>query len=298
MAPSDASISPAASVLLGGVAGSIAEVFVLPALVVRTRMMVQGADKSITRYSSFTDAVRTIYRAEGLGAFYKGLGLNVLFTPLARGLFMAGAEASKSTIGEGTVAKDFAAGMSAQLLASIAYVPRDVIIERCAIDGQLKSQVGSMANSAAALRTIVSAEGMRGFYRAFFPHQLVWVPFNGIFFASLGKLNEAEAAAGVNTSNYLLGVFNTFVSAGVAAAATNPVDVIKTRLQVAGANPELFNYTGPLDCLTKLLRAEGPSALFAGLAGRFMYAGPGFALFLPTYDLLKGVYLSQRSRPV
>ena len=33
-------------------------------------------------------------------------------------------------------AKDFAAGMGAQLLSSFAYVPRDIIVERCAIDGQ------------------------------------------------------------------------------------------------------------------------------------------------------------------
>ena len=60
----------------------------------------------------------------------------------------------------------------------------------------------------------------------------------------------------------------------------------------AGANPEVFDYRGPLDCLVKLLRAEGPSALFAGLVGRFMYTGPAFALFLPTYDLLKELYAS------
>ncbi|EOD33103.1 hypothetical protein EMIHUDRAFT_460467 [Emiliania huxleyi CCMP1516] len=286
-------ISPVTSVLLGGAAGSIAEVVVLPALVVRTRMMVQGADRSLTAYSSFGDAIRTIYRTEGVGAFYKGLGLNVLFTPLARGLYMAGAELSKETLGEGTALTDFAVGMNAQLLASIAYIPRDIVVERCAIDGQLKSQVGSTASSAAALRTILSAEGLAGFYRAFLPHQLVWVPFNGIFFAALGKLKEAEAALGVKTEErYLLGVANTFASAGVAAAATNPIDVVKTRLQVAGANPDVFSYRGPIDCLAKLIRAEGPAALFAGLVGRFLYAGPGFAIFLPTYDVLKRLALS------
>ena len=182
--------------------------------------------------------------------------------------------------------------MNAQLRSSIAYVPRDVVIERCAIDGQLSTPVGSTASSRAALRTIFSAEGLRGFYRAFLPHQLVWVPFNGLFFAALGRCKEAEDALGVESSGYAIGVANTFASAAFAAAATNPIDVIKTRLQVAGANPEVFDYRGPLDCLVKLLRAEGPSALFAGLVGRFMYTGPAFALFLPTYDLLKELYAS------
>ena len=61
---------------------------------------------------------------------------------------MAGAELSKETLGEGTALTDFAVGMNAQLLASIAYIPRDIVVERCAIDGQLKSQVGSTASSA------------------------------------------------------------------------------------------------------------------------------------------------------
>ena len=169
-------ISNAASILLGGVAGSFAEAFVMPALVVRTRMMVQGADSSLIAYRGFFDCVRTMFRDEGIGAFYKGVGLSVAFTPLARGLYMAGVEGSHRTLGHGTATLDFAAGMNAQLLSSIAYVPRDVVIERCAIDGQLSTQVGSTASSRAALRTIFSAEGMRGFYRGIVPHALRSTP--------------------------------------------------------------------------------------------------------------------------
>ena len=263
-------VSPAVSMILGGAAGSLAEVTVMPALVVRTRMMVQGADKSITQYSSFGNAMSTMIRKEGIGSFYKGMSLNMAFTPLARGMFMTGADVTKSVLGDDTPLKNFAAGMNGQLFASIAYVPRDVIVERCAINGQLATEVGSTSSSLAALRTVFSNEGWYGFYRAFIPHQLVWVPFNGLFFAALGKCNEVEKEAGIDTNNYALGVANTFVAAAFAAVCTNPIDVIKTRLQVAGANPEVFSYSGPLDCILKLMRSEGPSALFAGLVGRFM----------------------------
>ena len=86
---------------------------------------------------------------------------------------------------------------------------------------------------------------------------------------------------------------NTFLAAAGASIATNPIDVVKTRLQVAGANESLFQYNGIVDCFVKLLKAEGPLALFAGATGRFMYLGPGFAIWLPTYDLLKRFYLSK-----
>ena len=61
-------------------------------------------------------------------------------------------------------------------------------------------------------------------------------------------------------------------------------------MQAAGANPALLGNAGAFDVAARLLRTEGARAFFAGLVGRFMYAGPGFALWLPTYDLLKRVW--------
>ena len=43
-AGADESVSAAESIIIGGIAGSVAEICVQPALVVRTRMMVQGVD--------------------------------------------------------------------------------------------------------------------------------------------------------------------------------------------------------------------------------------------------------------
>ena len=125
MAPAAPSkeLSSLESTIIGGITGSIAEAVVMPALVIKTRMMAQGADASLTSYRSAAHAASTMLRDEGFGAFYKGLGLSVVFTPLARGLYMTGIEMSHSTFGSGTSATDFAAGMSAQLVSSIAYVP-------------------------------------------------------------------------------------------------------------------------------------------------------------------------------
>ena len=175
----------AATLTLGGIAGSVAEACVQPALVIRTRMMVQGADSSAKAYTSFFDAFKSIQSTEGISGFYKGGQINMMFTPIARGLFMAGVDGTKSYLGDDSAAKNFVAGMNGQLLASVAYVPRDIIVERCAIEGQVKSTTGSAASSLAALRTVFATEGWYGFYRAFLPHQMVWIPFNGLFFTFL-----------------------------------------------------------------------------------------------------------------
>ena len=120
--------SVAETVVLGGLAGSVAEACVQPALVVRTRMMVQGVDASVKSYSSFFHAVRDIASTEGIGGFYKGGSVNMLFTPAARGLYMAGVDGTKAYLGEDSAIKNFVAGMNGQLLASVAYVPSGLSI--------------------------------------------------------------------------------------------------------------------------------------------------------------------------
>ena len=41
-----------------------------------------------------------------------------------------------------------------------------------------------------------------------------------------------------------------------------------------------------------MIRKEGVRALFAGIGRRFLYTGPAFAIFFPTYDLLKTAYVA------
>ena len=92
----DGKLTAFQSFALGGIAGSIAEMITMPAVVVRTRLMVQGASATgATQYRGFFDACQTMLRIEGIGAFYKGAALNAAFTPIARGLFVLGMDTSK-----------------------------------------------------------------------------------------------------------------------------------------------------------------------------------------------------------
>jgi hypothetical protein len=51
-----------------------------------------------------------------------------------------------------------------------------------------------------------------------------------------------------------------------AASLVTPADVIKTRLQVA-ARAGQTTYSGVIDCFRKILREEGPKALWKGAGG-------------------------------
>ena len=161
---------------------------------------------------------------------------------------------TKAFVVQGTGWQDFLAGTAAQLLASFVYVPRDIVVERCAIDGQLSSQRGSAASTLHALRSILSLEGLSGLYRAFVPHQVVWIPFNGIFFVALGQCKAAEEAAGIE-QGYAVGVANTFVSAAIAAA----VALIRSASRSRRRRPEVSGVAGPnaREDVGRSLRREG-----------------------------------------
>jgi len=77
--------------------------------------------------------------------------------------------------------------------------------------------------------------------------------------------------------------------AGIPAAwLVTPADVVKTRLQVEARKGQA-TYSGIADCFWKVLRAEGPVALFKGGLMRVFRSSPQFGVTLLAYELLHNV---------
>jgi len=85
------------------------------------------------------------------------------------------------------------------------------------------------------------------------------------------RVNPAESA-----------VFGS-LSGAVAAAATTPLDVLKTRLMLAKQKESA------LRILRAIVREEGAGALFKGIGPRVIWISVGGAIFLGAWDLAKGV---------
>ncbi|XP_009944953.1 PREDICTED: calcium-binding mitochondrial carrier protein Aralar2-like, partial [Leptosomus discolor] len=80
-----------------------------------------------------------------------------------------------------------------------------------------------------------------------------------------------------------------------AASLVTPADVIKTRLQVA-ARAGQTTYSGVVDCFVKILREEGPKALWKGAGARVFRSSPQFGVTLVTYELLQRWFYSPPPR--
>merc|ERR1712226_890143 len=114
----------------------------------------------------------------------------------------------------------------------------DVIKERLQVEGQVKVK-HTYTGSVDALKQILHGEGLRGLYRAFPIHQMTWAPFNGCYFMIYEKCKGWCIDAGYEDGHDNLDTIAQIscgCTAGVVASMlTNPLDVLKTRLQVARA---------------------------------------------------------------
>jgi len=279
--------------IVGAVAGVTADIITHPAATVKTRIQVQGAGGvegagHVLRYSNPLKATLTMAAKEGPSSFLKGIGAVAAGSPLGSGLYFVGIEGTKTLLGGEGFVTGFAAGCAGQLLGSCGWVPMDVIKERCQIQGQVKSS-SHYGSSYKMLSGIVKTEGFLGLYRAFWVHQMTWVPFNGIYWGVYGSCKsyqetpEGKKLFGEGAYSFLMRA----TAAGVAASyLTNPLDLVKTRMQVAMANPQLFQFSNSLECALQVARQEGPMAFFAGVTPRIVWLAPHRAIMLATYELL------------
>ena len=78
-----------------------------------------------------------------------------------------------------------------------------------------------------------------------------------------------------------------------------PIDVVKTRLQMDGSGG-LKQYSGTMDCATKMVRAEGAGALFKGLPPALVrqstYGSMRYGFYTPLRNAL-GAHSAHPSRP-
>jgi len=285
-------------IIAGSAAGIFADIITHPISTIKTRLQVQGSgggSHGAVVYRGVTHAMNHILKTEGPVTLYRGLGAVLVGAAPAQGLYFGGYETAKGFLGGGqSGVGNFAAGIFAQLCGSLAWVPMDVIKERLQVEGQVKV-ANAYTGSFDAFRQILQHEGVVGLYRAFPIHQVTWAPFNGCYFMVYEKLKDMCINAGYEDGHDNLepiAQVSCGITAGVVAASvTNPVDVLKTRLQVARANPEMFPFSSGLGAARHLLEHEGAVALMDGVLARVMWLTPRLTLCVFAYERIKK-YLS------
>lgn len=169
--------------LAGAMAGMTGTALTHPLDTVRLRLALPNHG-----YNGMVHCFSTVYRHEGIGALYKGLGPTLAgIAPYAAINFASYDLAKKLYYGENgkqdPISNLVVGGASGTFSATVCY-PLDTIRRRMQMKG--KTYNGMLD----AIKTISRDEGMRGFFRGWSANTLKVVPQNSIRFVSFEILKE------------------------------------------------------------------------------------------------------------
>jgi len=110
------------------------------------------------------------------------------------------------------------------------------------------------------------------------------------FFATLESLGPRKTDG--SDAVFYASFFAGLISGATASFSVTPLDVIKTRLQLIGkAGNEFSQYSGISDAFLKILKQEGPKALFKGAFCRMLVMAPLFGIAQTVYYFGVAEYL-------
>ncbi|XP_072527441.1 solute carrier family 25 member 44b [Salminus brasiliensis] len=271
---------------------------VYPAMLIRTRLQVQRG-KSL--YTGTYDAFRKILRAEGVRGLYRGFMVNT-FTLISGQAYITTYELVRkyvSNYSKDNTLKSLVAGGSASLVAQSITVPIDVISQQLMMQGQgehltrfkVKPKVSGAKHTVTFCQTrdiiaqIFAVDGFRGFYRGYvaslltyIPNSAVWWPFYHFYAEQLSKLAPSDCP------HLILQAMAGPLAAATASTVTNPMDVVRARVQVEGR-------TSIIETFKQLIQEEGFWGMTKGLSARIISSTPTAIVMVVGYETLKKLSL-------
>ena len=270
-----------------------------PLTVIKTRMMALDGGTSV-KYAGVYRTARDVIRADGYRGLYKGFGTVVGGLIPGRMMYLGVLEASKKAVGSALTAYDrtlsepfiastsnFVGGALASLSSQLIAVPVDVISQR--------QMIGSRVPALHMARSIVQQHGVSGLYRGLGASIMTFVPSSAIWWSAYGAYQSilwVQLDAWRHVAHHMgpierpeTDILAVQVASGVmsgctTASLTNPLDVIKTRIQTSDVH-------SAKRIVVDVYHREGISGFFRGVVPRMTSASIWGTTMVTTYEFLK-----------
>ena len=237
-----------------------------------------------------------IVQSEGVAALFSGVSATVLrqtlYSTTRMGLYdMLKLKWTDPELGSMPLIRKISAGLIAGAIGAAVGNPADLAMVRMQADGRLPAvQRRNYKGVFDAITQMSKQEGVTSLWRgsALTMNRAMIVTASQL--ASYDQFKEMILEKGLMKDGLGTHVTASFAAGFVAAVASNPVDVIKTRVMnmkvEAGAAPP---YNGALDCALKTVKAEGPMALYKGFIPTISRQGPFTVVLFVTLEQVRKV---------
>ncbi|CAM0876623.1 unnamed protein product [Alopecurus aequalis] len=236
-----------------------------------------------------------ILRAEGAAGLFSGISATMLrqtlYSTTRMGLYdILKKRWTPEDAGVLPLHRKIAAGLVAGGVGAAVGNPADLAMVRMQADGRLPlADRRNYRGVGDAIVRMTRDQGVRSLWRgaSLTVNRAMIVTASQL--ATYDQAKEAilarrgAAADGLGTH-----VAASFAAGIVAAAASNPVDVVKTRvMNMKGSPPP---YAGAMDCALKTVRSEGVMALYKGFIPTVSRQGPFTVVLFVTLEQVRKVF--------
>lgn len=234
-----------------------------------------------------------ILRSEGPRALFSGVSATVLrqtlYSTTRMGLYDMMKTSWSGDGGSFPLHRKIAAGLIAGGIGAAVGNPADVAMVRMQADGRLPpSERRNYKSVVDAIGRMTKSEGVRSLWRgsSLTVNRAMIVTASQL--ATYDQVKEGILNSGAMRDGLGTHVTASFAAGIVAAVASNPIDVVKTRVMNMkvgdGMKPP---YEGALDCAVKTVRAEGVMALYKGFIPTVSRQGPFTVVLFVTLEQVR-----------
>ncbi|XP_062192117.1 mitochondrial carrier protein MTM1-like [Phragmites australis] len=257
------------------------------------------------QYKGTLDVFLKVVRQEGFGRLWRGTNAGLALAVPTVGIYLPCYDIFRNWIEDFTRSNapgltpfaPLVAGSVARSLACIACSPIELARTRMQAykefrpgvkpPGMWKTLVGVLSPLASSSQNV---QNYRVLWTGVGAQLARDVPFSAICWTTLepirkkllGLVGEEGNAASVLGANFAAG----FVAGSLAAGATCPLDVAKTRRQIEKDMEKAMRMT-TRQTLIEIWRSGGPKGLFTGVGPRVARAGPSVGIVISFYEVVK-----------
>ncbi|KAF7320414.1 putative mitochondrial carrier protein [Mycena kentingensis (nom. inval.)] len=237
------------------------------------------------RVSGFSDAVRHVWRAEGIRGLWKGVGTTLLIGVPSNASYMLTYDYLLNAVLPPLLPPSVVplfSGILARSTISTIVSPLELIRTNLQSTPTHAENPNTLRSVLTSIRGLAQQHGARFLWRGV--GATLWrdVPFSGIYWAGYETSKNAFRQRG-HTGAWV--AFICGAGSGMSAALfTNPFDVLKTRRQALIMASATSTQNSSIALLRRILQKEGASALFAGLLPRVSKIAPACGIMIASYE--------------